>query len=432
MKTFLQMFQTKFKHKTRCKTLEEVISVDIPEKDVELFIYCADLYHIYLNSYEMGEKKCTVWAQVAKTLKKYILKHYYTLHVPFPGILFGWTKSMLLWILYLSATSLSYEEPPELSIFDITYANEAGFRMFKDDDNWGQDTIMDVLEVLSLQWHSIDLKEMKNFLNVLWYRVAKLTLFTHRNLPLTKFTDSNRINTKCIIACLSRFYYFEKSMTVRIHHVQPPDGIMMLMKWVEREKQYLVSSKFRESVLQFVWKHIILPGDMEIETADDLEEIMSLYSCLNRRMPPGLLNHYQKIITYSTFEDIIKTCLKPYLVLNLINEKITNVYNIDWFKHFYCQDIYKHQNILNDIQVPLVCYWNKTFCVFCHKKKRLYKAVDAGHAFLHWLSLVKQMGFVCYDSYNFKPIYDEIFPPEEEEKEVEEVVNSSFVEVDVF
>lgn len=378
-----------------------------------------DLYKIYLQTYSapgnIAEGLTGTFYNISIKLKDYILNHYYSLHVPFPGIIFGWTKSMLLWILYLSCYRLGLSlTPPTLTNEDVAYVNEARLRIFKDENFSTQDEIMDVLGVLAFKWHTIDKPKIKHFLSVLWYRTAELTLFTEPDcskLAVTTFTDQSRhrVNTKCIIACLSRFFAFEKSYTITFHRCPMRiDTSHLLLKWVEREKQYLVSSKFRETMLTFIWQHITCAGDVEIETADDLEEQMSLYACLNKRLPASLINRYQKIITYQSFEEIMQTPLRPFLILCLINEKITNVYNIAWFKHFYVQNVYKHEAVLKDINVPLLCYIDKKFAVF-DQVKRTHVLMDCVEdAFLYWLHLTKQNDFVCYDSFNFKSIYDEI------------------------
>ena len=428
----IRLFKTKYAHKKRFKNTQEVLACEIPLVDIDLFIYCMDLYKIYLQTYS-GDALDTTgthkWYTISMKLKDYILKHYYSLHVPFPGIVFGWTKSMLLWILYLSCYRLGLSlTPPELTHHDVSYINEAKLRIFKDEKFSTQEEIMDVLGILAFRWHTVDKDKIKHFLSVLWYRTAQLTLFTEpdsRKLPITTFTDSSRhrINTKCIIACLSRFFVFEKSYTITLYRSPTRvDRSHLLFKWVEREKQYLVSSKFRETMLTFIWQHVTCAGDVEIETADDLEEQMSLYACLNKRLPASLINRYQKIITYKSFEEIMETPLRPFLILCLINEKITNVYNIAWFKHFYVQNVYKHEAVIKDIQVPLLCFIDKKFVVFDHVK-RTYVLMDCVEdAFLYWLDLTKHTDFVCYDSFNFKSIYDEIqsFESKDEENNQEE------------
>ena len=373
-------------------------------------------------------------------IKNYILKHYYSLHVPFPGILFGWTKSMLLWVLYLSCYRLGLSNnPPQLTEEDIAYINTSRLRIFKDENFSTQHEIMDVLGILAFRWHTIDKNKIKHFLQVLWYRTAKLTLFTEPNvskLPVTTFTDQSRrrINTKCIIACLSRFYTFEKAYTVTV--IEGPkdnsDKKSLVYQWVKREKQYLVSSKFRETLLTFIWQHITCAGDMEIETADDLEEQISLYACLNKRLPASLINRYQKIITYQSFEEIVETQLRPFLIISLINEKITNVYNIAWFKYFYVQNIYKHEKVFENINVPLVCYINKRFAVFNHLKRDFVSMTCVEDAFLYWLELTKENNFVCYDSFNFKSIYDEIYSFADSNEEKEDANKDTSDEASIF
>ena len=391
------MYRTKFKHTCRINEIAEAIDMEIPTKDVELFIYCIDIYTLALN-----DKPGKVYLPIKAKLKKYLLDRYNELHVPFPGILDGWTKAILVWILYLCI--LTKTPKPKLTKRALEYINKSKLRMFQhpDADTWDIYTIMNILDCLSLRWNTLEkTSHLRNFLDIVWYRIAEINLYIQD--PNDFVCNNGYFNTKGYVSCVSRFHYFESNFC---YFIEVKEDTRPLLEWMEKEKQYLVSTRFRESLLEFVWKHTLLAGDVQISMANDLEEKKSSYACINERCVPGLINMYQKLTTYADYEDIMKSPIGDYLVLMLFNEKLNNVYNIEWFKFFYVQSPLEHKTAVEAATVPLIMFSGHVLCLKDGEKLYSGRAADL---ITKWLKIVESRSFICFDSLDFESVYKEIF-----------------------
>ena len=50
----IRFYKTKFKHQNRFQNVKDVLQREIPVVDIDLFIYCMDLYKIYLFTFTKG------------------------------------------------------------------------------------------------------------------------------------------------------------------------------------------------------------------------------------------------------------------------------------------------------------------------------------------------------------------------------------------
>jgi hypothetical protein len=266
---------------------------------------------------------------------------------------------------------------------------------------------MNILDNISLRWNTLKkTHQLRIFLDVIWYQIANMNMYIQD--PNDFVCDKGYFNTKGYVSCVSRFHYFES-------YFETPtplkEDVGPILKWVQKERQYLVSSRFRETLLEFVWKHTLLAGDKDICLSNDLEENKSSYACINERCVPGLINLYQKLTTYAEYTDIMDSPIRDYLILMLFNEKLSNVYNIEWLKFFYVQCPLDHKQAVQQSSVPLVLFSGHQLCL--KNGDQLYTG-SAEEILTKWLHIIAEREFICFESLNFESVYKEVFEEMEE------------------
>ncbi len=374
------MYKTIYRSAFRVRTIQEAIQMDIPSKPTEMFLWLIDVYDLIMKGHQSPA--------LCKKIKKFLIKNYKSLHVPIPGCLLGWTHSMFVFVIYLHLLTPSYE-------FSEAYVKRHRLRLYENPDpqTWSWDTYSSMLDLISLKWDDLPQTfELEQLLLVLWSLAKKFCLFIHTKDVLSvdnhtyrvaKTKYHVRLSPEAIVSILSRFVGFQfHGYTV----VDVQVGENNIDHFLTLEKRHLVSRKFRENLCSWMWDHVILIGDKDIASHDQLGENVSSFTCLFKRNPAGQITNMQRVMTYSPYEEITDV-LREFLHLHFIEQHFLSVYNISFLKFFVVFDIFKHEKNIKKCQVPLVLKLQGKYHVHFHNT--VYRGGTIGAAFVVWLFMIK-------------------------------------------
>lgn len=430
------MYKTTYKSLYRVHTIEEAIDIDIPvENKTDLFLYLIDVYDILLNI-STGETffpSHTILRTLREKLSQCLMTHYHKMYMPIPGVLFGWTESMLLWIVLLTVIELQHQHST-LEINDrlLAWVKTHRLRMFPDKDltTWNFDTVVSQLNVLSLRWERLDpCEELKDFLEIMWRFAARFCLRLHTkdvlNVEMYQDEVPNMVRVRLtpdgMMLFLSRFYWFNQMIyyrskwipTVYHTHTFPSLQDTNWESWIKGEQKHFIARRFRDQITSWMWDKMLLFGDKEIGSHDQLGDDISAFTCMYARFPAGLISLWQKILTYEEPDQILQcNAVKHFVILHMINAHFTSVYNVSFLKLFFLYDkiIYKHEVALERCSAPIILYWYNRFVVFFRGKLYMHQdGQTAAHAFIVWCVLLRnECNGICYDSMDFNTVCEEL------------------------
>lgn len=388
------MYKTLYKSLNRFKTYEDAIKVKLTSVSTDLFLYLIDLYDLLLKTDISRDH----YRLLKSKLKMFILKEYESMYKAIPGCLLGWTHGMFLWVVYL--TLINKGDMPLLTCHD--YIKTHKLRQYKNPDpnKWSWDVYTNTLDILALKWNDIPINDhLFNLLEVLWHLAAKFTLYIHtkdvlsvdNHVDFVKKTKYHvRLSAEAIISVYSRFVGFNRS--IQVHSKWEVQDIFIpehqLAHFLELEKRHLVTRKFRDNIAHWMWDKLILIGDKEIASHDQLGEKVSSYTCLYKRNPTAQITHWQRNLTYNEYDDIIKDLrLKNFLHIHMIDQHFNSIYNVNFIKYFMVFHVFNHIKNIDTCQVPLILCMQGIFNVIYLNK--LYKGGDIDDAFIIWAYILK-------------------------------------------
>jgi hypothetical protein len=233
------------------------------------------------------------------------------------------------------------------------------------------DTLIIALDALSQRWHTVLSQEtmlggpLRNYLQLVFDVATKWT--THRfhssgvnsqHLEPTRDTDWLVLKPSAIMAMMARYYWFHQTLDQLTWFGPSPKlelPVHYFDRFIHREKRHLKIRKFRDELAKAVWERMLLYGDREIITHEQMGDVPSAYSCLYKRHPVCLMQQYQRTLAYGTFEEICEH-FEDILWLKLIQCHFINNYKLDFIKLFVCweSDQHKHKLALQRTQVPII------------------------------------------------------------------------------
>lgn len=406
----MSMYKTVYQSTSRVVTLEEALKVDIPLDATELFLWLIDVYDLAMKGIKSKA--------LALKIKAFLIKHYKRLHVPIPGCLLGWTHSMFVFIVYLNLHQPTYT-------FSQDYVKRHCLRLYTDPNplTWSWDTYASTLDLLALKWNTLDQSDdLQQFLEMLWSLARRFCLFIHtkdilsvdihtHNVAKTKYHV--RLSPEAIVSILSRFVGFQFH-NYKLVSIELPENNVDY--FISMEKRHLVTRKFRENLLKWIWDKVILIGDKDIASHDQLGENVSSYTCLFKRFPAGQLTQWQRLITYANYEDI-QGDMREYLHLHFIDQHFQSVYNVGFIKYFVVFDVLKHKHNIAQCQVPLILYLQGKY--HTHWSGVVYECNTITNAFVHWLTLIKKYCHGKPYNMDFNLLIDQIFESMSDEETLE-------------
>lgn len=340
----------------RVHTENEALSIE-PKGNTDILLWLIDVY-------DLGQsQKC------AKAVKKLILNKYFELHERVPGMLPRWTKGMMAWVTYLNAMEPSYEHNEEWVIRN-------NFMIKKDPSTWTIEDMLTTLDAIALRWktaYTLERKPLLDYLHCIWSNARKWTMHLHDNIPGgLKEGDKMKIHPKQIMACLSRFFWFHKTLDMYDRY-ERKDMSIPYGSFFKDELRHFILRKFRDQLLTDVWETIPFWGDKEIAGHDQLGDKISTYSALYKRQPVCLLQRIQKCVLYDEPEDV-RMYHQDAVDMKIIQTYFQNNYKVDFMKFFVCleKNHPKHEHAVKESIVPIMLQSFKKFSVvhngvaYCH------------------------------------------------------------------
>jgi len=340
----------------RVHTEDEALSIE-PNNIVDIMLWLIDVY-------DLGESpKCT------QAVQNLILKRFDVLYERVPGLLPRWTKGMMAWVTYLNALVPDYTH-------DEDWVIRHHFMIKKQPETWTVEDMLTSLDAISMRWrnaHKLDRKKLQQYLKCIWSCAKKYTMHLHPYLnDGLKEGKLMKIHPKQIMACFSRFYWFNK--TLQMHDTyKRQDMKKKCNNFFETELRHFILRKFRDELLTDVWNTVPFVGDKEIAGHDSLGEDISTYSAIYKRHPVCILQRIQQRVLYEEPSDVRKYH-KDAVDLKIIQTFFQNNHKIDFKKFFFCSESNhpKHEKAVRESAVPIILESFKKYSVihlgkaYCH------------------------------------------------------------------
>ena len=340
----------------RVHTEDEALTIE-PKGNTDILLWLIDVY-------DLGQsKKC------AKAVKKLILNNYSELHERVPGMLPRWTKGMMAWVTYLNAMVPSYEHDEEWVIRN-------NFMIKKDPSSWSVEDLLTTLDAIAMRWktaYSLERKPLLDYLHCIWSNAKKWTMNLHENIPGgLKEGDNMKIHPKQIMACLSRFFWFHKTLDMYDRYDRQ-EMTVPCGTFFKDELRHFILRKFRDQLLTDVWESIPFWGDKEIAGHDQLGDRISTYSALYKRHPVCILQRVQRCVLYEEPEEV-RAKFQDAVDMKMIQTYFQNNYKVDFMKFFVCleKNHPKHEHAVKESIVPIMVQSFHKFSVvhngtaYCH------------------------------------------------------------------
>jgi len=429
------MYKTAYKSLMRVHTVQEAIAYEIPKSPTDLFLYLIDSYDVLLSisTNQLPEPTIEETMKLRLKFSDYILNNYHKMYKPIPGAVIGYTESMLMWLVLLSIIELQHiNSPMELSPELLKWCKDNRIRMFEDHDltTWSLDTVLSQLDSLTLKWEHIEPSdELNQFLEIMWRFAARFTLRMHTKdvINVENYQEEIpkqvrvRLTPDGIMAFMSRFYWFHHMIKIRKKWVTITDNPYHCIplensnwtQWITNEKRHFVTRRFRDGIASWMWDKLILFGDQEIASHDQLGDEVSAFTCMYARFPAGMVSLWQRILTYKEYEEIIQCkAIREYAFLHMIQAHFSSIYNVSFLKYFFIHDkiMNRHIGAISKAATPIIFYWYNKFVCYYHGK--VYKhpgGYTVGHAFIMWCTILrKECGGKCYDSMDFSTVCEQL------------------------
>jgi len=340
----------------RVHTASEALTIE-PRGDTDILLWLIDVY-------DLGQSpKC------AQAVKKLILSNYFVLNERIPGMLPRWTKGMMAWVTYLNAMEPSYEH-------DEDWVIRHNFMIKKNPETWNVQDMLTTLDAMAMRWdtaYTLERKPLLDYLHCIWSNAKKWTMNLHDTIPGgLKEGDSMKIHPKQIMACLSRFFWFHKTLEMYDAY-ERRDMSVPCGSFFREELRHFILRKFRDQLLTNVWETIPFWGDKEIAGHDQLGDTMSTYSALYKRHPICLLQRVQRCVLYEEPEQV-RAKFQDAVDLKIIQTYFQNNYKVDFIKFFVCLETNhpKHIKAVAESTVPIILESFKKYSVihggiaYCH------------------------------------------------------------------
>lgn len=427
------MLKTPYKSIYRVHNIEEAVEFDIGKGRTDMLLYFIDLYDVLLSIKSGTVDKPSLQQILELRMKctEYLLEHYHELYKPIPGVLLGWTSSLLLFVIILHLIHLQYEGTDIfLSDKNKAYIKEHRLRIytFPEPEEWCLATFVSLMDVIAFRWKKLTPDDqLKEILEVCWRLAGRFMLQMHSKIVLNVESfvetikskpDHARLSEKAMIMCMSRFYWFTSTLNYVRRWRKAPNVFAPSVdsttwaKFIVNEKRHFVTRRFRDGILNVLFDKIILYGDKEIASHNQLGEDVSSMTCLYQRAPAGQLNKLQKSITYDDYEDIIKNApIKPWVWLVMINQHFQNTYNVKFLSFFFISEekMHKHLKAVERSTVPLIFYrFNGFDCFF---EGRIYQHPDGRnieHAFILWCYMIRSKCNSRAFTMDFTPLLEKL------------------------
>jgi len=357
----------------RIHTPEEALQI-MPETNVDILLWLIDVYDLGQN------------AVCSQAVQKLIMKHYHTLHERVPGMLPRWTKGMMAWVTFLNALEPCYE-------FDQKWVIENNMLISAEaPGKWSIDDLLTTLDAIAMRWksaHLLNRVKLQQYLHCLWSVAKSFTMHLHPHIQNgLKEGTLMKIHPKQIMACFSRFYWFNKTLNLYDLYDRE-EKTVECNPFFKHELRHFILRKFRDELLTDVWETVPFYGDKEIAGHDSLGEGLSTYSCIYKRHPVCILQKMQQQVLYAEPEEVQKAHSKA-VNLKIIKTYFQNNHKIDFLKFFVCteKNHAKHWQAVLESTVPVIVESFGKFSVVSNGKAYSHGPIEA--VFPVWVTLAEK------------------------------------------
>jgi hypothetical protein len=357
----------------RIHTPEEALQI-MPDTNVDILLWLIDVY-------DLGQNKTC-----AQAVKKLIMKHYHTLNERVPGLLPRWTKGMMAWVTFLNALVPCYE-------FDKDWVIQNNMLISPESPElWTIDDLLTTLDAIAMRWknaHALTRFKLQQYLHCLWSVAKRFTMHLHPHIQNgLKEGSFMKIHPKQIMACFSRFYWFNKTLDLYDLYDREEKTVES-NPFFKHELRHFILRKFRDELLTDVWNTIPFYGDVEIAGHESLGEGLSTYSCIYKRHPVCILQKIQQRVLYDKPEDVQKVH-STAVNLKIIQTYFANNHKIDFLKFFVCyeRNHTKHWRAVLESTVPVIVQSFGKFSVVSNGKAYCHGKIEA--VFPVWVKLAEK------------------------------------------
>jgi len=357
----------------RIHTPEEALDIT-PDTNVDILLWLIDVYDLGQN------------AVSAQAVQKLIMKHYHTLNERVPGLLPRWTKGMMAWVTFLNALEPSYE-------FDKDWVVENNMLISPESPElWSIDDLLTTLDAIAMRWknaYTLTRVKLQQYLHCLWSVAKRFTMHLHPHIQNgLKEGSLMKIHPKQIMACFSRFYWFNKTLDLYDLYDRE-EKTVECNPFFKHELRHFILRKFRDELLTDVWNTVPFYGDVEIAGHESLGEGLSTYSCIYKRHPVCILQKIQQRVLYDKPEDVQKVH-STAVNLKIIQTYFANNHKIDFLKFFVCyeRNHSKHWQAVKESTVPVIVQSFGKFSVVSNGKAYCHGKIEA--VFPVWVQLAEK------------------------------------------
>ena len=431
------MLKTPYKTIYRVHNMDEALSFTIAEGKTDMLLYFVDVYDVLLSirSGQLERPSLQEILDLRLKLTDYLLRNYMQLLKPVPGVLLGWTTSMLLFIIILNLVELQYEDGDlYLTESNCAYIKRKRLRVYTSPDpsTWCLGTYISFLDVIAFQWKTLEpCDDLLEILEICWRVCAKLTLNMHSKILLNVESyveivkgkpDHARLSEKAMIMSMSKFYWFNSTINyykrwriikeARVPNVADTNW----ERFILGERRHFITRRFRDGILAFLWDKILLYGCKEVASHNQLGEDVSSMTCLYAVSPAGFLNKLQKLITYEEYEEIVKhEVVRPWVHLLMIHQHFMNQYNVQFLKYFFISEekMHKHLKAIERSLVPLILYRFNGFDVYFENKVYTHpESRKIENALILWCYIIRTKCKSKAFSMDFTPVCEKLLDME--------------------
>jgi len=438
------MFKTPYKTIYRIHTIEEALEFNLPKDKTDMYLYLIDTYDVLLNA-AIGASDDIPKEKVQKCRRKihgYFMDNFHQMYVPIPGRLYGWTHSMLVYVILLTLIEMEYvSEYPEIPDHVHEYCVKNRLRMYTDRETkrWKLHTYLDMMDVISFRWSKLTpCKDLDDLLEIIYRFSAKMNLFMHGEETMNmedyiepvimndEVSNYVRATAQLIMAGMARYYWFNQHIKQWVRWEDAPSNEIEYpnletsnwSQFLEGEKKHMITRRFRDGVSDFLWDRLINIGDHAIGAHDQLGDEVSNYGMLYVRFPAQVPTNLSRLCTYKEYEDMVaSTHIRDILHCKLIHAHFRAAYDVDFIKIFTVWDIgmHAHFDAIDKCPVPLIFVRFKRYHVYF--KGKIYKH-PGGHSFPHsfltWcVVLRKYCDCQCFNSMDFTPTVEALLDKKE-------------------
>ena len=438
------MFKTPYKTIYRIHTIEEALEFNLPKDKTDMYLYLIDTYDVLLSA-AIGSTPDIPKDKIQKCRKKihaYFMDNFHSMYIPIPGRLYGWTHTMLIYVILLTLIEMEYtSEYPKIPEHIHKFCVENRIRMYKDRDTktWKLHTYLDMMDVISFRWSKLTpCSELNELLEVIYRYSAKINLFMHGEELMNmedyiepviindEESDYVKATAQLVMAGMARYYWFHQMIKQWVQWKDASnEGIEYpnletsnWLQFLEGEKKHMITRRFRDGVADFVWDRLINIGDHAIGAHDQLGDEVSNYGMLYVRFPAQLPTGLSRLCTYKEYEDIVQSShLRDILHCKLVHAHFRAAYDIDFIKIFTVWDIsmHAHFNAIDKCPVPLIFVRFKRY--HCYYNGEIYKHPDGHtfpHAFITWCYILRKFcDCACFNSMDFTPTVEALLDKKE-------------------